>query len=155
VDLRPIDAIHALRERGVDSPESLLQFGTPEQILEACRRWDAREGVGPGLLVRWIRSQEFAGEKPVTNRTAQLRARFDDYAERYPEGAVCEPHARLQARKGYLEDPCPGQLVVIDIPSMAIITECDVCGEEWSYTVRTLHLLGPPGLRAVDDEAVF
>lgn len=150
-ETRPSDVVHALRERGVDNGEELLQFGTPEQILAACRRWDARQNVGPGLLARWIRDQEFPEEgAPVVDKRAQLEARFADYAARYPEGSITEPHARLQTRKGYHEDACPGNLVVFDVLDLVIMAECDACGEEWSYTARTLHLLGPPQLRRVE-----
>ena len=152
--MRPIDAVRALRERGVDQAEEMLELATPEQILMVCARADRRGNIGPGLIVKWIRERQFEDEVPVVDHAAQLRARFDDYAKRFPEGSVAEPHARLQGRKGYRVD-CPGRLLVVDIPEGAIVAECDICGEEWSYTVRTLYLLGAPALTVVEPEAAF
>ena len=144
-DTTAIEAVTALRARGVDTAEDLLEHATPAQILAACHRWDGRQGVGPGLLVRWIRNGEFTEPQaaPPPGKGAQLRARFDEYANRYPEGAIAEPHARLQARRYPDEnDPCPGLLVVIETTYPLISVECDQCDYTAAYPARSLHVLG-------------
>ena len=142
-ELRPMNAVNALRARGVDTAEALLEDATPEQILAACRRWDSRQGVGPGLLVRWIRAGEFDEPASPTgpSKTEIMRAKFDTYAARFPEGEVAEPHARLQARRYPEDDPCPGNLVVIGTTYPAIAVECDTCDYTAAYPLRSLRVL--------------
>ena len=70
-----------------------------------------------------------------------MRARFDVYADRYPEGATAEPHARLQARRYPEDDACPGSLVVIETTYPLITVECDVCAYTAAYPARSLHVL--------------
>jgi hypothetical protein len=136
----PIEAVHALRARGIDNAEELLQYGTPAQILTACRRWDGRRGVGPGLLAGWVRTGQFAEPEPQPkqSRDAILRARFDDYAHRFPAGSTVEPHAQLQARRWPDDEPCPGRMVVYESLYPNITVECDRCGFVAAYPVRSL-----------------
>ena len=54
-----MQAVAALRARGVNTAEAMLEHATPEQILLACHRWDSQQGVGPGLLANWIRTGQF------------------------------------------------------------------------------------------------
>ena len=35
-----------------------------------------------------------------------MRARFDEYAARYPEGSIAEPHSDLQARRWPDDERC-------------------------------------------------
>jgi hypothetical protein len=142
--LRPVEAVKALRARGVNNPEDMLEHATPEQILAACHRWDGQRGVNPGLLVHWIRAGEFGepAATPPPSKGEQMRARFDEYAARFPEGAVAEPHARLQARRWPEDDPCPGDLIVIETTYPLISTECDRCDFVAAYPLRSLHVLG-------------
>jgi len=138
-----IDAVRALRSRGIGNAEELLEYGTPDELLAACRRWDGRQGVGPGLLASWIRNREFVDEPTAPqSKAAQMRARFEEYAARFPEGAVAEPHARLQARRRYDDDPCPGSLIVIETTYPLIAVECDACDYAAAYSARSLHVLG-------------
>ena len=139
------DPIDALRARGIDNAEELLEYGAPDEILAACHRWDARKGVGPGLLARWIRNREFKAEPasaPAHSRAEEMRARFDEYASRYPEGSVAEPHHRLQVRRRYHDDdPCPGSLIVVDTIYPLLALKCDECGFLTALTPRNLHIL--------------
>jgi hypothetical protein len=139
-DSRPAEAVRALRARGIDNAEELLQFGTPEQILTACHRWDGRRGVGPGLLAGWVRMRQFAEPEPQPkqSRAEILRARFDEYARRFPEGSIVEPHAQMQARRWPDEPLCPGQMVVWSTTYPNIAVECDRCGLVAAYPVRSL-----------------
>jgi hypothetical protein len=140
---RPIDAVRALRSRGIGNAEDLLEYGTPDEILAACRRWDSREGVGPGLLARWIRDREFVEEPAAPQSKAVImRARFDEYAARFPVGAVAERHADLQARRWPEDDPCPGDMVVIETTYPLVSMECDQCGFVAALGPRQLHVLG-------------
>lgn len=140
----PMEAVKALRARGVDTAEDLLEHATPEQILTACHRWDGRQGVGPGLLVSWIRAGQFEEPAPAgaPSKGEQRRARFDEYAARFPEGAVAEPHARLQARRWPEDDPCPGSMIVVDAIYPLLTMECDQCGFTAALSTRHLHVLG-------------
>ena len=144
-----IDAVRALRDRGVDDAEALLEFGTPAQILAACQKWDARKGVRKGLLVKWIRERDFPSEEPApkVNTAAINRAKFEHYAARFPEGAVTESHAQLNARRwpdDLERNPCAGDLVVWDATFPNIAVACDACGFEAAYSLRGLHVLGAP-----------
>jgi hypothetical protein len=136
--------LHALRARGVDDAERLLEFGSPEQIMLACERWDQRSGVRPGLLVSWIRKGDFA--EPIapsaprrSSKDAQQRARFDQIAARHPEGSAARPHAGLRWR-----DDCPGLMIVVMVSYPVIELECDKCGAECAVTPRCLDLLNQP-----------
>jgi hypothetical protein len=164
-----MDAVHALRSRGIDNGEELLAYGTPAEILAACRRWDGRPGVGPGLLARWIRSQQFPEPEPTpapaANKRAELRARFEAYARRFPPGSIAEPHRRLIERRWpddveraleLGQDLCDGDMIVADAIYPQLIAECDRCDFEAAYPVRGLHVLGAQ-LEPVPDpeEAVF
>ena len=143
------EVVAALRARGIDSPEQLLQYGTADQILAACQRWDARENVRPGLLVRWIRDQDFPDPEPPQSRAAQLRARFDEFVRRHPDGASVEWHADLIRRRWPQdlehEEPCPGEMLVEDAIYPVVTMRCDVCGFEAGVGPRDLHLLGANG----------
>ena len=61
-----IDAVRALRARGIDNAEDMLEHGTPPELLAACHRWDQRKNVGPGVLVAMIRAGEFRDPTPPT-----------------------------------------------------------------------------------------
>lgn len=140
----PVDAVHALRDRGVDQPEQLLEHATPMQILAACHRWDQRQGVRPGLLVKWIRAGQFEDEPspPAQGRAAVLRARFDEYASRFPVDATVEPHRSLTARQWPGDElDCAGSMVVTEAIYPLLALECDRCGFEAAIPVRHLHVL--------------
>ena len=139
-----IQAVEALRARGVNNPEDMLEHATPADILIACHRWDGQRGVSPGLLVHWIRNGEFDEPPalPPPSKGATMRARFDEYAARFPEGAVAESHRALQARRYPEDEPCPGSLIVIETTYPLITVECDQCDYQAAYPARSLHVLG-------------
>lgn len=148
----PADAVQALRSRGVDNGEDLLAYGTPDQIFAACHRWDSRQGVGPGLLARWIRDGAYdePAPTPARSKAAQGRARFDEYARRFPPGAIVETHAQLLARRwpedlGRARDlrqgVCAGSIVVAGASYPVLELECDACGFFSGLPVRSLHVL--------------
>jgi len=145
---RPVEAVQALRARGVDTAEQMLQLATPAQILAACRRHDARQGrVGPGAIVKWIRDGEFDDplDPPAHSRPAQLRARFDEYVRSLPVGRTVEPHCALVARcwPGELDDGvCGGDMVVIEATYPVLSMACDECGLVAAIGPRHLHTLG-------------
>jgi hypothetical protein len=151
-DPRPMEAVRALRARGVDTAEALLQAATPEQILAACRRWDGRQGVGPGLLARWIRDGQY-DEPPSTppqTKLERLRDRFDAYALRYPVDSIAEPHRRMIERRWpgditrateLSHDLCDGDMVVVDATYPVLELECDECGFTAGLVARSLHVL--------------
>jgi hypothetical protein len=142
-----MDAVRALRARGVNSPEVLLEFGTPDEILGACHRWDQQKGVSSGLLVKWIRDRNFVQEpKAVVSQAARNHALFQEYAARFPEGAVAETHATLIARRYPDElddDVCAGNMIVFQALEPNLAIECEACGFVTGIPVRSLHVLGP------------
>lgn len=142
-----MDAVRALRERGVNSPEALLEHGTPEQILAACHRWDKQQGVSAGLLVKWIRDGNYTepDEKPAQSKGAILRARFDEYVRHHPQGSIAEPHATLIARRWPNEldfDTCNGNMIITAADYPIIEMDCDKCGFAVGASARQLHLIG-------------
>ena len=142
----PDQAIAALHARGVDQTGPLLEQATPDQILLACHQWDARTGVGPGLLVNWIRTGQFLEPEPEPPPTPsqQLRAKFDRYAARFPVGTIIEPHRTLDARRWpewAPEPPCTGNMVVVDTNYPVLALQCDQCRFETGISPRHLQLL--------------
>ena len=146
----PADALRALTARGVNGAHDLLELGTPEEILSACHRWDGEKNVRPGLLVRWIRDGKFEGEEeaPAPSKGAQLRARFEEYAARFPEGEAVELHASLIQRRWPDEyaqgDVCAGEMIVIEVTYPLLSMECNACGFVAALPARHLHILGAP-----------
>lgn len=154
-----IEAVQALRTRGVNHPEQLLELAEPEQILAACRRWDTQTGVTPGLLVTWIRAGEFTAPEPeptAPTKSQQLRATHAAYARRYPVGTVVETHRRLVERKWPADlerdDPCPGDMVVWHATYPLLVMRCDECGFEAGLPVHEFHRTLGPLLAAVPDQ---
>jgi hypothetical protein len=149
-DTRPIEAVHALRARGVDQAEAMLAEASPDEILAACHRWDSRSHVGPGLLVRWIREHEYEDPPEATppSKAQQLRDRFEDYARRFPTGTAAESHRDLIARRWPAELEygliCEGDLIVIEATYPLLTMECDRCGFVAALPIRALHILGAP-----------
>jgi hypothetical protein len=156
----PADALRALTARGVNGAHDLLELGTPEEILAACHRWDSEKNVRPGLLVRWIRDGKFEGEEeaPAPSKGQQLRARFEEYAARFPEGTAVETHAQLIERRWpdefALGGACIGDMVVIEATYPLLSMECDACGFVAALPVKALHILGAP-LRLAEPTTPF
>jgi hypothetical protein len=150
-----VEALQALRARGVDQAEGLLADATPAQILAACRRWDGRQNVGPGLLAHWIRTGQIPEEaEPGPSIPAQLRARFADTAARFPIGTpIHAPHRRTITERmptGQVlaigEEDCPGAVRVTARDYPVIACECDRCPYDVGYPVA-----GLAGLREAVD----
>lgn len=148
-----VDAVRALRHRGVNNAEPLLELGTPNEILDACHRWDRQEGVSPGLLVSWIRNGEFEPEPPPPEPAAnRLHAIFDEYAARFPAGTPIHsphyrsvpvenppPHARIWDR--IRQENCPGTVRVAGANFPTIYAECDSCRYDCATPAAQLHTL--------------
>lgn len=168
-----MDAVRALRARGVDNAEGLLDSATPEAILRTCEWWDGLSGVRPGLLVK--RCREGGVPEAVTavvgdpegDRVAELiqrggrvpdtqkklrdrvyRGRFERYADAFPVGAVSETHTELAARL-WSEDEhtCSGGMVVVELAYPHVTIECDECGFDACLTPATLQVGAPASLR--------
>jgi hypothetical protein len=128
-DANDVEAIRAMRARGIDNPEDLLEHADAAAILATCQWWDGRKGVGPGLLAKKIReggvvAGPAAAAGPLSLAEARLilstakrskgrdgewhlpkrsekewRQLFDPFAERFPPGSVTELHADLIERQ--------------------------------------------------------
>lgn len=136
------DAIRALRGCGITDPARLLEHATPDVIVATCNWWQKQSGVRTGLLVQRLRAGGIdTAPAPEFSRQQQNQLRFQEYADRWPEGSTIEPHARLQARRYPEDDPCPGQLVVFEALYPSLIAECDACGFEVGYPLRALNTI--------------
>ena len=152
----PIEAVRAMRERGIDNAEDLLQYAPPDRILAACAAWDERKGrtnVGPGLLAKMVRDGGPDPTPPPLDAPfviRGLREKFDRYIAANPVGGVVEPHVEPQRRRWPDDEPCDGNLITVEIdtPTATDLTEdssapgwhhivCDVCQFPASYKVRT------------------
>ena len=135
-------ALAMLRSHGVENAEALLEFADPDTIARTCQWWDTQTGVGTGLLVSRLRKGGVAPRDMPVPSADQLRARFDLYAARFPEGAVAELHAIVEARqRPGNPDVCTGRLVVIAASYPILEVRCDRCAEEYSYPLRGLGVL--------------
>jgi hypothetical protein len=145
-----LDALNALRERGVNAAEDLLELATPDQILATCKRWDAQHHVNPGLLVHWLRTGQIA--IPTPDPIDQMHAQFDDYARHLLTGtAIKSPHYRTVP----IPDPppnahiwdrlrtedCPGTVRITGANYPFILAECDSCRYDCATPVNALHTI--------------
>jgi hypothetical protein len=131
------DAAAALRARGVDQIEPLLDAATPAQIFAACRRFDKRDGAGPGLLAHWIRHATVPEDEPTESNTARLRRRFQEVVADYPPGSMIGIHRAVQADDD--ERPCDGEMIVLEAAFPLLVIRCDECGFEGALTPRGLR----------------
>ncbi len=129
------DAIAAMRQRGIDDPESLVSATTADRIVETCNHAD-KQGWAKNLLVWKIKQ---GGVDPsVSLPKVDKRSRFDQITAPFPESAVTESHKRLARRRDHQED-CDGMLVVLEEPRYPFLNvRCDGCGLEFSYPYRAL-----------------
>ena len=140
-------ALQELRARGVTDAERLLHCAAPQSIIATCRWWDGLSGVNKGLLVRRIQEGGVAEEEAQAQPSvAELRrreqlARFNRAVERLPEGAVVEPHSRLQQRRYPEDEPCPGALRALESIFPNLQAECELCGFLVAYPVAALSVL--------------
>lgn len=160
----PEDAVAALSARGVDNGAQLLLYGTPEEILATCRWWDGRQNVGPGLLARRIRDQDFADEPPTPESPReQLQAKFEEYAARFPVGTPIHsphyrsvrvenppPHARIWDR--IRQEVCPGTVRIVGANFPTIVAECDQCRYDCATPAAQLHTLERPAPPTLEDQ---
>jgi len=125
-------------------------MASAEAILRTCRWYDRQQGVGPGLLAKWIRQggvSESEAQEPERlpgvqeRKRAELLAAFAEKARVFVPGSVTEPHKQAQTRSSRRQldeiELCPGELVVIAASCDGLIVRCDRCGEEWSYSPRS------------------
>lgn len=124
-----------MRACGLDAPEALVDCAAPEAIVAACKWWKAKKGVGTGLLVSRIRDGGITEAPP---RESELRARFQEFADRWPIGTVVSTHARLQQRYWPWDEECPGELMVWDVTYPVIALACRECVFEVGYPLRRL-----------------
>lgn len=82
-DCSPSDAVSQsvalMSNRGIDNPQELLAFASPERILAACRWWDTKPGAGAGVLARVIRQGGI--EPQAASKTSSLLEEQDRYGE--------------------------------------------------------------------------
>ena len=116
-------AIEAMRQRGVDNPDTLTEHANPDAILGACQWFDRQgNGAGVGLLVWKIRQ----GGVPV--RTIE-----EPQAKRPPvwlmpsQPIFYQSHAGWDERRGYHPE-CAGRLMVVEAFYPVATIECDQCG---------------------------
>lgn len=145
-----MDAVKAMRARGIDNPEELLQYATLEAIRGACQWWDGKPGVGAGLLAKKIREGGIDPEpRPAPGSVEERqRATHADSARRFPVGSV-EPHARLQQRRWPDDEPCPGSMIVVTHDCPSWILECNRCGFEVGLSLRAMAIVLPRRLEAI------
>lgn len=138
-------ALKELRACGVDEPEQLLGHASPERIVATCEWWRTRSNVTTGLLVSRIRKGgvEVVAVEPPSSVRKRQQEEFDRFAARFPDGAMIEPHARLQARRWPKDDLCSGRMAVFEALFPSLLTDCDACGFEAAYPLRVLK--GPIG----------
>lgn len=94
-----------LRQRGIDDPERLSTVASPEIIEAAVEAWDARTGVGPGLLAQWIRKGGAPGAKKKLNQQRPAVERWADTVCRLvdaPDAQVRSAVRALQKEHGYM-----------------------------------------------------
>jgi hypothetical protein len=154
-DQQPTDeqAVAALAARGVDNGAHLLIYATPDEILATCRWFDGRQGVGPGLLAKRIRDQDFPTEPPpARNPIDEMHAKFDDYARQFLTGTVIRsphyrtvpipdppPNARIWDR--LRTENCPGTVRITGANYPFIQAECDSCRYDCATPVNALHTI--------------
>ena len=140
-----LDAVHALRARGVDQAEQLLELGDPEELLELCGRFDARDGrVGPGWIVSEARAGHFTDpEPPPTPPTPeeQHQAKFAAALRRLPPGTAIWRHAEMEPPHRLEE--CPGLMRVEESTYPTLTIACTVCLDTVAVPVRLVHALKP------------
>jgi hypothetical protein len=145
--MRPMEAVRALRSRGVDDAESLLEYGTPEDIVATCHWWDSQR-KGKGLLVWKIKH---GGVKEEEERQAakttgeRLRALCAEYTAGLAIGAAVETHANLNARR-WPDDAdgravCDGRMVITEMAYPVLAVECDRCGFTAAVPIRAMPVL--------------
>lgn len=134
-DRSRIEALHALRDRGVEDAESLLEAASVDRIMATCK-WADRQGASTRLLVWKVKH---GGVDPadlaVKGKRQRMQERFAEIAQRYPVGWIAEPHRQLQRRRGYDED-CDGMLIVVEPPQFpTVVVRCDACAYEAAFPV--------------------
>jgi hypothetical protein len=148
-DAATIRAVSAMRTRGLDDVHRLLECASADRIMATCAWWDKQVAANPkvtkALLARRIMDGGIdpADYESSADRYAAQLARFNDYAQRFPEGSVAESHARFQRRAGHLDGwaRCDGRLVVFAAVFPHLSVECDGCGLVAAYSLRSLDVL--------------
>jgi len=144
------DAVAALRERGVNNPEQLLELAAPADILATCHRWDVQAGVSPGLLVRWIKDGNFPEPDPPST-TDRLKAQFAEHQARLPVGTRIIRHADLEAGQWNRDEKCIGVMCVQESDYPVLTLECSVCLFTVGVPVKDLNRVR----RHVDPDEAF
>ena len=132
-----IDAVRALRTRGVDQAEQLLETATPDEILSTCHRFDARQGrVGPGWLVNQIRAGHYTDPdiEAAPSTADRLRAQFADHQRRLPADTIVDRCAHTG---------CTGWMRVQPSTYPILVVACSVCRAEYGVPIRALPNLHP------------
>lgn len=141
------DAISAMMQRGIDDPESLLEYAEPEAIVNACGWWDRKQGAKPGLLAWKIKQggvQSNVTFTGVPSKRAQSRRIFEEFCAKHPVGSRMGSHRAWDERRwpGF-PSVCSGHLLVESIEdSMVLVMVCDGCGFEACLTPRAMKGTG-------------
>jgi hypothetical protein len=158
--MRPIEAVRALRDRGIDNAEDLLEHATPDAIIRTCEWWDRQTGVGTGLLVSKVRkggmAEELTSADGLTEKQRKLlrlRAKFEELTKVFVPGAVAEAHAALiSRRKNDAYDSCDGNLIVVSVLDDSLAVRCDACRFDAAYSLRLAVAVLPSQPAAVGRE---
>lgn len=130
-----LDAIRALRNRGVDQAEPLLETATPNEILSTCHRFDARQGrVGPGWLVTEIRAGHYTDPDDTPSVADRLQAQFTEHQRRLPADTIIDRCAHTD---------CTGWMRVQPSTYPILVVACSVCRAQDGYPIRALPTLHP------------
>ena len=138
-----LDAVQALRARGVDQAETLLEIADPDDLVALCRRFDVRQGrVGPGWIVSEARAGHFADPAPPPEPPTpeeQMRARFDETLRRLPLDTPIWRHADMEPPHRLEE--CPGVMRIEESFYPIVVIACSVCRDSIGVPIRHAHNL--------------
>lgn len=126
------NALDAMRQRGVENPDTFIDGLDPDRILGACQWFDRQQGGSVGLLIWKIRQGGVAVrtvEEPQAIRRPVWRMP--------PEPIFYKTHAAWDQQRGY-PDTCTGRLMVVEADYPVATVECDQCDFLAGLTVKAM-----------------
>lgn len=140
-------AREALRERGLDNPDTFLSSTTPDVVFRTCEWWDAKPDAKPGLLAWKLKAggitEEPVPPTPKVSKAQQMRQRFEQFVELHPVGSRMCSHRALADRKWPDDqEACVGQLMVEAAFYPVLEMVCDACGFEAALSPADMTKLG-------------